>query len=102
MRDLGLLPDANHVHSGAVRGRWPARTFADLHGRYTGYVNARERTTGHLWQGRNGSVVMDEAHLFHAIRYVTLIPVRAGLVKRAMAWAMGLAMVKRPCPSGRR
>ena len=29
---------------------------------------------------------MDETHLFHAIRYVTLNPVRAGLVKRAEEW----------------
>ncbi len=39
------------------------RTFADVHRRYTGYVNARMRGTGHLWQGRFGSVVMDEEHL---------------------------------------
>ncbi|MDF1778125.1 MAG: hypothetical protein P1V13_19010 [Rhizobiaceae bacterium] len=29
---------------------------------------------------------MDETHLFQAIRYVTLNPVRAGLVKRAEEW----------------
>jgi len=28
------------------------RTFADTHRRYTGYINARNRWTGHLWQGR--------------------------------------------------
>ncbi len=39
-------------------------TFADAHRRYTGYINARLRATGHLWQGRFGSVVMDEVHLF--------------------------------------
>jgi putative transposase len=27
------------------------RTFADAHRRYTGYINARLRVTGHLWQG---------------------------------------------------
>jgi len=59
------------------------RTFADAHRRYTGYINARMRVTGHLWQGRFGSVVMDEEHLSHAVRYVSLNPVRAGLVERA-------------------
>lgn len=44
------------------------RTFADAHRRYTGFVNARHRWTGHLWQGRFGAVVMDEAHLAHAMR----------------------------------
>jgi len=62
------------------------RTFADAHRRYTGYINTRMRVTGHLWQGRFGSVVMDEAHLAHAVRYVSLNPVRAGLVKRAQDW----------------
>ncbi|MDF2371426.1 MAG: transposase [Rhizobiaceae bacterium] len=81
-----LMP--NHVHIILVPSEADGlrRTFADLHRRYTGYVNARARTTGHLWQGRYGSVVMDETHLFHAIRYVTLNPVRAGLVKRAEEW----------------
>ncbi|MEO0378466.1 MAG: transposase, partial [Cyanobacteria bacterium P01_A01_bin.17] len=59
------------------------RTFADAHRRYTGYINARLRVTGHLWQGRFGSVVMDEEHLAHAVRYVSLNPVRARLVDRA-------------------
>ncbi|MDF2371378.1 MAG: hypothetical protein P1V21_11355 [Rhizobiaceae bacterium] len=45
---------------------------------------------------------MDETHLFNAIRYVTLNPVRAGLVKHAMALVMGLGMVKRRSPPGRR
>lgn len=59
------------------------RTFADLHRCHTRYVNIRARTTGHLWQGRYGSVVMDEAHLVNAVRYVTLNPVRAHLVEHA-------------------
>ena len=78
-----LMP--NHVHVILVPSDEDGlrRTFADLHRRYTGFVNARARTTGHLWQGRYGSVVMDEAHLHNAIRYVSLNPVRARLVKRA-------------------
>jgi len=62
------------------------RTFADAHRRYTGYLNARMRETGHLWQGRFGSVVMDEDHLAHAVRYVSMNPVRAKLVERAEDW----------------
>jgi len=86
IRAYCLMP--NHVHFILVPSEEDGlrRTFADLHRRYTGYINARARTTGHLWQGRYGSVVMDETHLFHAIRYVTLNPVRAGLVKRAEEW----------------
>ena len=81
-----LMP--NHVHMIIVPHDEDGlrRTFADAHRRYTGYINARLRVTGHLWQGRFGSVVMDEEHLYHAVRYVSLNPVRAGLVERAQDW----------------
>ena len=81
-----LMP--NHVHAVVVPADEDGlrRTFGDLHRRYTAYVNARARRTGHVWQGRFGSVAMDEAHLFHALRYVSLNPVRARLVERAADW----------------
>ena len=81
-----LMP--NHVHIVLVPADEDGlrRSLADLHRRYTGYINARARTTGHLWQGRYGSVAMDEAHLVNAVRYVTLNPVRARLVPRAADW----------------
>ena len=81
-----LMP--NHVHIIAVPsdpdGLW--RTFRRLHRDYTGFINARMRVTGHLWQGRYGSVAMDEAHFVTALRYVALNPVRARLVERAEDW----------------
>ena len=81
-----LMP--NHVHVIVVPsdpdGLW--RTFRHVHRHYTGYINARMRVTGHLWQSRYGSVAMDEAHLHAALRYVALNPVRAGLVARAQDW----------------
>jgi len=81
-----LMP--NHVHVVVTPSDEDGlrRTFAETHRRYTGFINARLRVTGHLWQGRFGSVVMDEDHLYHAVRYVSLNPVRAGLVKRAQDW----------------
>jgi putative transposase len=81
-----LMP--NHVHIIAVPsdedGLW--RTFRRAHRDYTGYINARMRVTGHLWQGRYGSVAMDEEHLMAAFRYVALNPVRARLVDKAGEW----------------
>lgn len=81
-----LMP--NHVHlivvpsdSDGIR-----RAFADAHRRYTGFINARQRWTGHLWQGRYGAVAMDEEHLVQAARYVALNPVRAGLCDAAAEW----------------
>ena len=81
-----LMP--NHVHLIVVPADEDGlrRTFADAHRRYTAFINARHRWTGHLWQGRYGAVAMDEGHLGAAARYVALNPVRALLVDRAGDW----------------
>jgi len=83
----------NHTHlvltphaAGAL-----ARALGETHRRYTAFVNARARWTGHLFQGRFGSVVMDDAHFVVAARYVALNPVRAKLVARAQDWAWSSA-----------
>ena len=81
-----LMP--NHVHLIVVPSDPDGlrATFANAHRRYARLINARYRWTGHLWQGRFGAVVMDEAHLAHAARYVALNPVRARLCERAEDW----------------
>ncbi|HXT07801.1 MAG TPA: transposase [Roseiarcus sp.] len=63
-----------------------SRAVGEAHRRFTAFVNARARTTGHLFQGRFGSVAMDEAHWLAAVRYLALNPVRAGLVDRPQDW----------------
>lgn len=82
-----LMP--NHVHLILVPADEDGlrATLADAHRRYTRRINARNKWTGHLWQGRFGSVAMDESHLACAVRYVSLNPVRARLVERARDWA---------------
>ena len=81
-----LMP--NHVHIIAVPqdADGLSRAFRHVHRHYTGYVNARQRWTGHLWQGRFSSVAMDEVHFVTALRYVSLNPVRARLVRRPEEW----------------
>lgn len=81
-----LMP--NHVHIIAVPSDEGGlrRTFRYVHRHYTGYINARLRVTGHLWQGRFSSVAMDEPHLVTALRYVALNPVRARLVAKPQDW----------------
>jgi len=81
-----LMP--NHVHliltppdPDALR-----RCLAPVHRQYAGRIHAREKRSGHFWQGRFGCVAMDEAHLAAAVRYVALNPVRARLVERASDW----------------
>jgi len=81
-----LMP--NHVHLILVPSHEDGlrATLGDAHRRYSRHINARNKWTGHLWQGRFGSVAMNEDHLVHAVRYVSLNPVRAKLVKRAQDW----------------
>jgi putative transposase len=81
-----LMP--NHVHLLLVPDRDDGlrRSLAVVHRAYAGCLNARRRVTGHFWQGRYGSVPMDDAHLYEALRYVLLNPVRANLVRDAAAW----------------
>jgi putative transposase len=81
-----LMP--NHVHLILVPSDRDGlrRALAAVHRRYAGIIHARRKRTGHFWQGRFGAVVMDEAYLAAALRYVSLNPVRARLVERARDW----------------
>jgi len=63
-----------------------SRVLARVHRAYAGRIHARQRRTGHFWQGRFGAVAMDEDHLAAAYRYVVQNPVRAKLVARAQDW----------------
>jgi len=81
-----LMPNHVHVIMTPADPDGLRRAFAETHRRYTGRINARHQWTGHLWQGRFGSVAMDEPHLAAAVRYVTLNPVRARRPERAEDW----------------
>ena len=78
-----LMP--NHVHLIAVPETKEslADAIGEAHRRYTRLINSRYDWRGYLWQGRFGSLPMDEAYLYMAACYVELNPVRAGLVKEA-------------------
>ena len=79
---------SNHVHCIVVpeEDLSLARTFNQAHMRYSQYMNHKHGRHGHLWQGRFYSCVLDEAHLYAAVRYVERNPVRAGLVRQAEAY----------------
>lgn len=81
-----LMP--NHVHLILVPEKEDSlrACLSKVHRAYAGHIHARQRKTGHFWQGRFGCVAMDEAHLMAAIPYVALNPVRARLVERAEEW----------------
>ena len=78
-----LMP--NHVHLVAVpeTAEGLARAIGQAHRQHALMVNAREGWSGHLWQERFASFVMDESYLLAAVRYVELNPVRAGLTSFA-------------------
>ncbi len=81
-----LLPNHVHLILTPATPEGLGRALGRGHRRYSTFVNARNRVTGHLFQGRFSSVVMDEEHLMAAARYVATNPVRAGLVERAEDW----------------
>lgn len=74
----------NHVHLVIDPGDDPehlGRLMKRLAGRQTRYVNALERRSGSLWDGRyKSSLVQADAYLQACCRYVELNPVRAGIV----------------------
>ena len=50
--------------------------------RYSQYFNQKKKLKGHLCQGRFYSCILDEEHLYAAVRYVENNPVRAGIVRK--------------------
>jgi putative transposase len=76
---------SNHVHLIAIPRKVDVmgRAVKDTHGRYAAYGNAVHHSSGHVWQGRFYSCPLDESHLWKALRYTELNPVRAGLVAKA-------------------
>ena len=85
---LGYCLMSNHVHVVVVPRREEdlAEAFHLVHGRYASYWNVSHASCGHVWQGRFHSCPMDEGHLWTALRYAELNPVRSGLVAEAVAW----------------
>lgn len=83
-----LLPDAESrsPDPGAGGRGWPGRAVGEAHRRYTNFINARGRWTGHLFQSRFASITLDQTHLMQAVRYVSLNWVRARLGSCAEDW----------------
>jgi putative transposase len=85
---IGYCLMSNHVHLVAIPQKPDglALVLRETHGRYAIYWHAVHRSSGHAWQGRYYSCLLDQAHLWEALRYAELNPVRAGLVIEAEAW----------------
>jgi len=75
----------NHIHLIAVgRARSSiSKALGNTHRAYSRRRNEETGVTGHLWANRFFSTALDDPHLWAAVRYVELNPVRARLVDKA-------------------
>jgi REP element-mobilizing transposase RayT len=78
----------NHYHlTVEVEGGNLSDAMRDLNGIYAQRFNRRHERTGHVFEGRFESRLVDtEAYLLEVVRYVLLNPVRSGAVARAEDW----------------
>jgi putative transposase len=92
---LGYCIMSNHVHLIAIPAAVDSLALAlrSAHGRYAAYWNASHGWSGHAWQGRFYSCPLDETHLWEALRYTELNPLRARLVSEAESWPWSSAAV---------
>ncbi len=104
LRVLGYCLMTNHVHLIAVPRDEEslAKAVGRTHFRYTQYVNRLHGRSGHLWQNRFYSCVLDEPHYWEAMKYIERNAVRARLVRRAWRypWSSAAAHCDGRDPSG--
>jgi putative transposase len=83
----------NHIHLVAIphEEETLAKAVGRTHFRYTQYINRFHKRSGHLWQGRFYSCALDGRHLWLALKYVELNPLRAKLCRKAWLYAWSSA-----------
>ena len=92
---LGYCLMTNHVHIVGVPARQEslAKAVGRTHFLYTQYVNRRHGRSGHLWQNRFYSCVMDDRYFWICLRYVEQNPVRAKMVRVPWTYPFSSAAV---------
>jgi hypothetical protein len=78
----------NHVHL-LIQTREPnlGEGMRRLHSSYAQCFNSRHGSTGHLFQGRYGSVGIEtDEHLWTVVAYIAMNPVEAGLCHQPDDW----------------
>lgn len=64
-----------------------SKGMRQLNGIYTQGFNKRRNRTGHIFQGRYKSILIEkDSHLLEVCRYIVLNPVRAGMIKSVEQW----------------
>ena len=85
---LGAKYATNHIHLLIQVGDTPlGRIMLRIASRYARELQARFRTTGHLFERRYHAVLVDgDAYLLELLRYIHLNPVRAKMVDHVAAY----------------
>ena len=87
----------NHIHLvvSPPEGDALAKALGRAHFLYAQYVNRLHRRSGHLWQNRFHSCVLDDRHLVNTMAYVERNSVRVGIVRQAWEypWSSAAAHV---------
>jgi putative transposase len=76
-----LLTDHFHLLIRPGRGESISRILQSVTVAHTWRYHKRHRSSGHVWQGRFKSpVIQDDGHLLVVLRYIEANPIRAGIV----------------------
>ncbi len=81
-----LMPNHTHLLLVPQEKDGIRAALSKVHRIYAGHIHARLKRTSHFWQGRFGSVALDEDDLLNAFRYIGLNPVRARLCAQGGNW----------------
>jgi putative transposase len=97
VRVLGYCLMKNHVHLVVLpeKAALLAKAIGGTHFRYAQYFNKKYKRSGHLWQNRFYSAVLEEMHLVSAMRYIERNPVRVGeaVIPEQYPWSSAKAHV---------
>jgi putative transposase len=76
-----LMPNHFHLLLAPAEGQAVSRILQSLTVAHTWHYHRRHGSSGHVWQGRFKSpVVQDEEHALTVLRYMEANPLRAGMV----------------------
>jgi len=83
----------NHVHiiGNPLNESGMGNMMRILGVRHSQHINKSQGWSGHLWQNRYFSTMLDEAHLHKAVRYVEQNPVRAKMISQAVDYPWSTA-----------
>jgi len=96
---LGYCLMTNHVHLIVIpeTAATLAKAIGGTHFRYTQYFNRKYERSGHLWQNRFYSAILEDNHLIAAMRYIKRNPLRIAEAKKAedYPWSSARAHISR-------